>query len=165
MQFNCGRCGWQGEVTAKQKRCLACARRQIAAWRAAHPERARKHLHERNRRFRVDRREACNAKRRRQRARNLETGRNARLRRMEWLRAGDVTREQLIEIFEQAKGKCHYCQTQVTPRFSPLHPRGYDHVKPRAKDGRHTASNIVVCCRRCNELKADKEAVASSHGG
>lgn len=76
-------------------------------------------------------------------------------RRNAWLRTGDVTREQLQAIWKAYAGKCAYCGIPVMPRYTPCDPRGFDHVVPRIRGGKHTAMNIVVCCRRCNELKKD----------
>jgi len=111
---------------------------------------------------RTERRDEYNAKRRRKRSpeRNHEAYRQRAL----WLLNGDVTGEELITIFEQAKGRCNYCGTTIKrPRFNPFDPRGFDHVQPRTKGGRHTKANIVVACRRCNELKGDAGALGSIH--
>jgi len=34
---------------------------------------------------------------------------------------------------------------------------GHDHVCPVSKNGAHTASNVVPCCRSCNSKKGDRE--------
>lgn len=73
----------------------------------------------------------------------------------------DVTRQQLVAIAERDGHICTYCKQPVRYRFSPLDPRGFDHVQPRSKGGKHTAANIVSCCRSCNELKADTWTMAS----
>lgn len=38
---------------------------------------------------------------------------------------------------------------------TPIHPESVtaDHVVPRTAGGRTTASNIVACCRACNQAK------------
>lgn len=73
--------------------------------------------------------------------------------RRDWMRVGDVTREQLIAIYQAHNGLCAYCGGKVNGRFEPLAPHGFDHVVPYSKGGKHTASNLVVCCRRCNLRK------------
>jgi 5-methylcytosine-specific restriction endonuclease McrA len=76
----------------------------------------------------------------------------------EWLKQGDVTKDQLKEIYRLSNGNCNYCGTEVSnPKFYPYCPNGFDHVIPRVKGGKHTASNIVVCCPKCNEKKRDKD--------
>ena len=74
-----------------------------------------------------------------------------------WWAAGDLTKEQLDTIYERDKGKCVYCSCDVPPSRRWDQPNGIDHIIPRAKGGKHTASNIVICCGTCNRLKATKE--------
>ena len=150
--YQCKRCGWSGKVRGRP-RCLACYRRRVKEWRAQNPEKAKAQRRRHDRRFRTERPEEYNARRRRKRARNSETAQRAWRRRVEWLLQGDVTRDQLISIWEVADGKCNYCGVKVRPRFNPLDPRGFDHVQSRAENGKHTADNLVVCCRSCNEAK------------
>ena len=87
------------------------------------------------------------------RAKNLNTTRVAWRRRTDWLKAGDVTQEELRAMYRRDGGVCVYCKTPVKARFSPKDPRGFDHILSRYAGGKHTASNIVVCCRSCNERK------------
>lgn len=78
--------------------------------------------------------------------------------RQEWLKLGDVTRDQLKSIWARDNECCVYCGMHVPcPRFAPLSPRGFDHVVPMARGGHHTASNIAVCCRPCNTRKGLKD--------
>lgn len=45
---------------------------------------------------------------------------------------------------------CHYCHRGLTPgRFT------VDHIVPRSKGGANADSNLVACCKRCNQLKSD----------
>lgn len=41
-------------------------------------------------------------------------------------------------------GRCAYCDRAGTT---------IDHVIPRSRGGQHTWSNVVWCCRRCNNVK------------
>lgn len=150
VQYTCKKCGWSGEVNAPA-RCLACYRAAVKRWRASNRD---KHLAQKRRydaKARAERPEEYNARRRRHRKRstNQKNYRN----RIEWLAQGDVTRDQLQEIYENAGGKCHYCNCPVNARFYPNDPRGFDHVISRANGGCHTASNIVVSCGKCNARK------------
>ena len=74
--------------------------------------------------------------------------------RLTWLRAGDVTPDELRGIALSHGFSCAYCSRQVDSlRFWPSDPRGFDHVVPRIAGGRNTAENIVLCCSRCNARK------------
>lgn len=149
--YQCKRCGWKGEVKGRQ-RCLACARRRTKEWRRHNPEKARAQKRRYEKRFRIERREEYNAKRRRKRS-VLRTH-EAYMRRKRWLMTGTVTRSELVNIWEKAKGLCHYCDGPVgRPRFSPWDMRGFDHVISRQNGGKNDSTNIVVCCRQCNERK------------
>ena len=147
--YKCQKCGWEGFVNCRP-RCLACYRRRIKEWRKNNPERAKQQRARYNKRFKEFRRDEFNKKRRR--LRKPETNHKQYKKRIEWFLSGNVTRTDLIEIYERDK-VCVYCGTKVIPRFNPLDPRGFDHVISRANGGIHEKSNIVVCCRRCNELK------------
>jgi len=74
--------------------------------------------------------------------------------RKKWLLKGDVTREQLIELYESHGESCHYCGSDIkTIRFNPVQPLGFDHKTPRSRGGKHTIKNIVPCCADCNNKK------------
>lgn len=86
--------------------------------------------------------------------------------RREWIRQGDVTWHQLREIYLRDGGACVYCGDAVKTSFNESWPAGFDHVIPFVKGGRHTAENLVTCCRRCNARKNDtflEEAGAEPH--
>ena len=152
--YKCKKCGWEGEVKTKP-RCLVCSIKAVRAWEKRNPEKARQYRRDADKRFRQNDPKGYNMKRRRNRKK--ETNALNYQKRLKWLLAGDVTRIQLIEIYEKFNGKCVYCDRKVKPRFTVTDPRGFDHLNPRVKGGRHTAFNIVVCCRKCNELKGEKE--------
>lgn len=151
VNYECKTCGWVGAVKSRP-RCLACANRRTRAWRKANPDKARADKRRQERRFRTERRDEYNAKRRQKRNGALSAA--AVRRRKMWLTAGDVTAAQLRAIYERDGGCCRYCRQIVYPRFNALDPRGFDHVVPRAKGGQHTASNIVTCCGICNAAKS-----------
>jgi 5-methylcytosine-specific restriction endonuclease McrA len=78
------------------------------------------------------------------------------LRRHAWLKAGDCTSADLRAIFAAAGGLCEYCDSAVKPRrMNKMKSTGFDHVLPMALGGRHTRTNIVVCCFACNSRKRD----------
>ena len=153
--YKCKKCGWEGEVSGRLM-CLRCNLERTRQWRKDNPQKAKELKRRMDRKWRKEHREAYNARRRH----NDSAERQAKYRqvRTEWLLQGDVTRQQLIKCFEEHNGKCAYCGIEIKkPRFTPLDHRGFDHIIPRAKGGEHTISNIVVCCRRCNELKGDND--------
>jgi len=49
--------------------------------------------------------------------------------------------------------RCYYCGHLF--KRSGEFCRTFDHVIPVAKGGRSTKDNLVVACRRCNNLKSD----------
>lgn len=149
MTYTCPKCGWTGEVRTRP-RCLPCVRAAVKAWRKANPE---KYLAQKRRgehRARKERREQYRANRRRRRKPEVDAAQ--RVKRLTWLLAGDVTRADLIAIYERDK-VCVYCGATVKPRFTPTSPRGYDHIVSRANGGKHTAANLCISCGPCNARK------------
>lgn len=48
----------------------------------------------------------------------------------------------------RASGRCHYCQTIFPPTEMTM-----DHVVPLSRGGRTVKSNVVPCCKECNNQK------------
>ena len=48
----------------------------------------------------------------------------------------------------RACNKCYYCNT-----YTPARKLTMDHVVPLARGGRSIKSNLVPCCKSCNNLK------------
>lgn len=48
--------------------------------------------------------------------------------------------------------RCQYCGKAPIVRELTL-----DHVVPRSRGGRHCWTNVVACCRRCNDTKGHRE--------
>ena len=48
----------------------------------------------------------------------------------------------------RATGVCHYCGDRFPPRELTM-----DHVVPLSRGGRTTRSNVVPCCKSCNDRK------------
>jgi len=46
---------------------------------------------------------------------------------------------------------CSYCGITFTNK----NQKTLDHCKPKSKGGKRTLGNIVVCCTKCNGLKAN----------
>jgi 5-methylcytosine-specific restriction endonuclease McrA len=47
-----------------------------------------------------------------------------------------------------AKGRCHYCGTEIAPSELTM-----DHVVPIIRGGRSTRGNCVPACKECNNRK------------
>lgn len=47
-----------------------------------------------------------------------------------------------------AKGKCHYCGNQISPKDLTM-----DHIIPISRGGKSTKGNVVTACKDCNTLK------------
>ena len=47
--------------------------------------------------------------------------------------------------------KCQYCTCDFTTSELTL-----DHVVPRSRGGKNTWTNLVACCRKCNQAKRDR---------
>jgi 5-methylcytosine-specific restriction endonuclease McrA len=56
-----------------------------------------------------------------------------------------------INLLYRDDFKCQYCGNQFIDKDLTM-----DHVIPKAQGGKKTFENIVMACRKCNELKADK---------
>jgi hypothetical protein len=54
-------------------------------------------------------------------------------------------------LYERDGGKCAYCGQPVPPDEATR-----DHVVPRCRGGQDTWENLVLACRRCNHVKADR---------
>ncbi len=46
------------------------------------------------------------------------------------------------------KGTCYYCGRSILPKELTM-----DHIVPIARGGKTTKSNVVPCCKECNNLK------------
>lgn len=128
----------------------AAARDRAAAWRTAHPDRAKAsnaawvaankdRIREAKRAYRNANRDAIRAlnNRRKARERNVEIS--------------DLTAQQWVDIIATYESRCVYCG--CSPERITM-----DHVIPLSKGGNHTASNVVPACGPCNYAKSDGDA-------
>ncbi len=49
---------------------------------------------------------------------------------------------------KKQQGRCYYCGRKVSPKELTM-----DHIVPLIRGGRSTKSNIVPCCKECNNRK------------
>lgn len=54
-------------------------------------------------------------------------------------------------ILLRDKSKCQYCGRKLTKKGLHL-----DHVIPKSRGGRTKWTNVVACCLKCNQRKADR---------
>ena len=54
-------------------------------------------------------------------------------------------------ILWRDKSKCQYCGVIEAPKDMTI-----DHVIPRSRGGGNTWSNLVTCCKKCNQKKRDR---------
>lgn len=76
---------------------------------------------------------------------------NTRMKRRTITKTGDVTTQQLQELYENSKF-CYWCNTNLKNKKIHL-----DHYIPLSKGGEHTLSNLVVSCPHCNLSKNAKD--------
>lgn len=65
---------------------------------------------------------------------------------------GDVTTQQILEL-KKAK-HCYWCN--ISLKNKTIH---IDHYVPLAKGGKHTLSNLVIACSKCNLNKNAKDPI------
>ena len=148
--YTCLVCGWVGQVKGRA-RCLPCYAKAVNRWRKDNPDKAKAQKARWMARMKKERHEHYLTRRRKYYL--PATGKRNYERRKAWLLAGDVTRAQLQAIYTLWRGLCAYCGKPVKARLCPSWPTGFDHVTPKRQGGKHTATNMVVCCQQCNELK------------
>lgn len=66
-------------------------------------------------------------------------------------RDGDVRTIQLKELIDRSK-KCYWCESKINKKDYHI-----DHIMPLSKGGRHTISNLVITCPKCNLQKNSKD--------
>ena len=54
-------------------------------------------------------------------------------------------------IYDRDKYTCQYCKQPYAPSKLTL-----DHVIPKSKGGPKTWSNLVTCCKKCNQKKGNR---------
>ena len=54
-------------------------------------------------------------------------------------------------ILWRDNGQCQYCGIIEAPKDMTI-----DHVTPRSRGGENTWTNLVTCCKKCNQKKRDR---------
>lgn len=76
---------------------------------------------------------------------------NTRHKRRTVIKNGDVTTQQLKELYSTVKN-CYWCNIKLTKNNTHL-----DHFVPLSKGGLHTIDNLVLSCSCCNLKKSNKD--------
>ena len=76
-----------------------------------------------------------------------QTEQDAKLIRREKQKARDLRKSQWWKN-RRASNVCYYCET-----VTPARQLTMDHVVPLARGGRSVKSNLVPCCKSCNNQK------------
>ena len=69
------------------------------------------------------------------------------------IKSGDVTKEDILEIEHNYK-TCYWCNKKLDKMDMHL-----DHYVPLSKNGKHTKSNLVATCSKCNLSKGAKDPI------
>jgi hypothetical protein len=65
-----------------------------------------------------------------------------------------IRKDKRLAIYMRDNWRCVYCQkdlSKVRPRLRTL-----DHVVPVTNNGSNEHTNLVTCCKRCNDSKQDR---------
>lgn len=57
--------------------------------------------------------------------------------------------------WDQQGGQCHYCTIKMSRRGNEIHRATIDHIRPKSTGGTNEPSNLILCCRACNEAKGN----------
>jgi 5-methylcytosine-specific restriction endonuclease McrA len=90
------------------------------------------------------------------RAREIERIQRLKVKRGALIAATDdrtLTVATIIRLFSQAAW-CHYCGKRMRATEKSL-----DHCVPLSRGGRHSITNVVVCCKSCNSRKRTRTSV------
>jgi hypothetical protein len=60
-------------------------------------------------------------------------------------------------VFHRDKGRCVFCNTDLTNLINTLTNKNYDHIVPLDLYGVNDPCNIQLSCEKCNKSKSNKE--------
>lgn len=66
-------------------------------------------------------------------------------------------------VFLRDKGRCVFCNTDLTGIINSLTSVNYDHIVPLDKFGINDPSNIQLCCEKCNKSKTNKDGETTNN--
>lgn len=65
-------------------------------------------------------------------------------------------------VFHRDKGRCIFCNTDMTGLINTLTNLNYDHIVPLDLHGTNDPSNIQLTCEKCNKIKTNKKGTTSN---
>lgn len=149
------------ELLEKHRQCNREHREEIKAYYTAHKEKKIKYQHQYYETHKDEASERGRKYNKNERGKVVSAVCRARRRaRMMGVFIDDLTSNQWQERLEEYNGLCAYC-------LRPVKTVTQDHMTPLSRDGNHTLSNVVPCCKSCNSKKHNKtllEYVISTHG-
>jgi len=81
----------------------------------------------------------------------ISSKRNTEHKRRTKYKDGDVKTSEINNLFATVKN-CYWCNKQLCPKQTHI-----DHYVPLSKGGKHTISNLVLTCSKCNLKKSSKD--------
>lgn len=80
---------------------------------------------------------------------------------------GTIKRQKIPEwvktaVFHRDKGRCVFCNTDLTKIFNILSNSNYDHIVPLDLFGANDPCNIQLTCESCNKSKQNKRGSTST---
>ncbi len=67
-----------------------------------------------------------------------------------------------IAVYHRDKGRCVFCNTDLTSLVNTLTTINYDHIVPLDLLGTNDPCNIQLACETCNKSKTNKDGTTSS---
>lgn len=65
-------------------------------------------------------------------------------------------------VFHRDKGRCVFCNIDLTGLVNTLTIKNYDHIVPLDLNGTNDPCNIQLTCERCNKTKTNKDGTTSN---
>jgi 5-methylcytosine-specific restriction endonuclease McrA len=65
-------------------------------------------------------------------------------------------------VFHRDKGRCVFCNTDLTSIVNTFTNSNYDHIVPLDRYGINDPCNVQLCCEKCNKSKTNKEGATSN---
>lgn len=66
-------------------------------------------------------------------------------------------------VYHREKGRCVFCNTDLTGLINTLTNSNYDHMVPLDLYGTNDPCNIQLTCEKCNKSKTNKDGVTSRY--
>lgn len=67
-----------------------------------------------------------------------------------------------VAVFHRNKGRCVFCNTDLTGLINTLTNSNYDHIVPLDLYGTNDPSNIQLLCETCNKTKNNRDSSTSN---